>query len=206
MPDDRSASSAPAEAPSAAPLARPARLRADAARNRAQVLEAAAAQLAAPDGDLAMNVLARTAGVGVGTVYRHFPTRQVLLEALAADGLEALVAAAETAAADECSAGLEAVLRTGLRLQLTDAALGAVLAAQEPACVDTRALTERLESAVGQVLDRARTAGDVRDDVAPDDVRRLLYGLARAVSCGPGRLAPSARYVDVLLQGLRPHG
>lgn len=184
-------------------LARPPHLRADAARNRARVLEAASAQLAAPDGELAMNDLARTAGVGIGTVYRHFPTRQVLLEALAADGLEALVTAAEAVAADD-AAGVEEVLRRGLRLQLTDAALTAVLAVPAPACDDTRELAERLGDALARVLERGRSAGALRDDVDADDVRRLLCGLARAVACGPGRLAPSARYVDVLVAGLRP--
>lgn len=198
------------DAPSDPPLARPPVLRADAARNRSRVLAAAAAQLAAPGGELAMNTLARTAGVGVGTVYRHFPTRQVLLEALGAEGLEALVAAAEGAGggggAEDGPGGpsLEEVLRTGLRLQLTDVALAAVLAAPLPACADTRALVDRLDAAVDRVLERARGAGGVRDDVAPDDVRRLLCGLATAVRCGRGRLSPSARYVDVVLQGLRP--
>lgn len=201
------------EDPSAPPLARPPDLRADAARNRARVLEAAAAQLAAAGGELAMNALARAAGVGVGTVYRHFPTRQVLLEALGAEGLEALVAATEVAAAadgaqdggaGDSGAALEEVLRTGLRLQLTDPALAAVLAEPQPACADVRALLGRWEVALGRVLEGARAAGGARDDVGPDDVRRLVCGLARAVGAGRGRLAPSARYVDVLLRGLRP--
>ncbi|WP_298990222.1 TetR/AcrR family transcriptional regulator [uncultured Pseudokineococcus sp.] len=186
-----------------APLARPAHLRPDALANRRRVLAAAARQLAGPEG-LAMNALAREAGVGVGTVYRHFPTRQVLLEALGAEGLEALVVAAERAAEDERPGGaLADLLRQGLRRQLTDPALAAVLAEPDATCADTAALLDRLRVGLDAVLARERAAGLARDDVDADDVRRLLCGLARAVGAGPGRASPSARYVDVVLQGLR---
>lgn len=193
-----------------APLARPRGLRADAAATRERVLAAAAAQLAAPGGELAMNGLARDAGLGVGTVYRHFPTRQVLLEALAAGPLEELVDAAERACAPDAAPGshpapaLEVLLRQGLRRLLTDPALAAVLARPTAACADTAALLDRYRAALQVVLDRERAAGRLRDDVDADDVRRLLHGLAGAVGAGTGRATPSARYVDVLLRGLGP--
>lgn len=196
----------PEERP-AAPLARPRPLRPDAAATRARVLAAAARQLAGPGGSggLAMNALAREAGVGVGTVYRHFPTQQVLLEALGVDALEDLVAAVDRATGDERPDGsLADLLRRALRAQLTDPALAAVLAEPAATCSDTAALLDRLRAGLDAVLERDRAAGLVREDVDADDVRRLLCGLARAVGAGPGRASPSARYVDVVLQGLRP--
>ncbi|WP_298805845.1 TetR/AcrR family transcriptional regulator [uncultured Pseudokineococcus sp.] len=194
MPEDRAA----------APLARPTHLRPDALANRWRVLAAAARQLDGPEG-LAMNALAREAGVGVGTVYRHFPTRQVLLEALGAEGLEGLVAAAERAAdGDGGEDALAQLLRAGLRRQLADPALATVLAEPTAACTDTAAQLERLRGALEAALAHGRATGRVREDVDADDVRRLLCGLARAVDAGPGRASPSARYVDVVLQGLRP--
>lgn len=193
------------EAPASNPSARPEGLRADAARNRARVLAAAREQVTEGAAALAMNTLARTAEVGVGTVYRHFPTRQVLLEALAVDSLEALALAAEQAATEpDAASGLEALLRAGLRSQLTDPALAAVLGTPDLECTDSRELGARLAAATDRLLTRAREDRVVRDDVSSDDVRRLLSGLERSVSAGRGRVASSARYLQVVLQGLRP--
>src|SRR5487761_1103632 len=75
-------------------------LRADAARNRAQVIEVARQQVATGDLTLPLNAIARLAGVGVGTVYRHFPTRQALLEALVADAFAELIDVSRAAAAE----------------------------------------------------------------------------------------------------------
>jgi AcrR family transcriptional regulator len=183
----------------------PAPLRADAARNRAQVLEAARQQLSDGDTTLPMNAIARRAGVGVGTVYRHFPTRQSLLETLAQGSFESLVRETQAAAADpDPAAGLERMLRCALHCQLDDVGLATVLATPDFECPETLQLGEELVRSVSQVLDQARGAGVIRRDVEADDIRRLLTGTYQAVRAGTNPALHTEPYLQVLLRGLRP--
>ncbi|MEV0329376.1 helix-turn-helix domain-containing protein [Micromonospora echinospora] len=179
-------------------------LRADSARVRARMLAAARDRMAAGGLDLSMNAVAKAAGVGVGTVYRHFPTRQALLEALAAQSLETLVATAVAAAREpDVGTGLAALLRAGLRIQLSDPALAEVLAAVDAVCAETLDLSRDLAAAIATLLDRARTEGAIRPDLTADDLRRLLCGLQHAVRIGATD-DDADRYLDILLAGLRP--
>jgi AcrR family transcriptional regulator len=178
-------------------------LRADSARVRARMLAEARRLLEAGDTDLPMNTLAKAAGVGVGTVYRHFPSHRALLEALAEPGYAALVAAARAAADDpDPAAGLADLLRAALRAQLTDPSLAAVLSTPEATCRSTVDLGQELGELARQVLDRARAAGAVRPDVTPDDVRRLTCGVQHAVRSGEDLTAVD-RYLEILVDGLR---
>lgn len=178
-------------------------LRADSARARTRMLAAARRRVEGGDIDLPMNAVAKDARVGVGTMYRHFPSRQALLEALAAPSLEALVAEAGRAATvPDVAHGLAALLRTALHSQLTDPALAEVLAAPDAACPETTALNRELGATTTGLLDRARAHGVVRTDVTADDLRRLLCGVRHAVRIGAADDAD--RYLDVLLRGLRP--
>lgn len=184
-------------------------LRADAARNRARVLEVGRERLAAGDATLPMNAIARDAGVGVGTVYRHFPSREALLESVAMEGFERLVDVARSAADDDDpGAGLERLLRYGIRLQLEDVGLATVLRSAESACAETSRLRAELLGAVDRLLERARDAGAIRPGIGADDIRRLGCGVEYAVRAGAPLGAGSADkvdvYVDVLLAGLRP--
>ncbi|WP_294563511.1 TetR/AcrR family transcriptional regulator [uncultured Arthrobacter sp.] len=180
-------------------------LRADAARNRARVLEVARELLAAGEATLPMNTIARLAGVGIGTVYRHFPTRQALLESAVMGGFEQLLAEAQSAAADDDpGAGLERLLRYGIRLQLGDVGLAAVLRSPECACARTSRLRADLLKAVGRLLERAREAGAIRPEIGADDVRRLSCGIVQAVRAGSSDEAEIDRYTNVLLCGIRP--
>ncbi len=179
-------------------------LRADSARVRARMLTAARRRVAAGDLDLPLNAVAKDAGVGVGTAYRHFPDRQMLLETLAADSYRDLVATASAAAADpDAAQGLRTLLRAGLRGQLDDPALSAVLAAPAYRCDETLELGRELIGLAQQVLGRARAAGLIRGDVTADDLRRLLCGVRYAVRSG-GEDDTAERYLDILLRGLRP--
>lgn len=180
-------------------------LRADAARNRAQVLKVARKLLEAGDETLPMNTIARLAGVGVGTVYRHFPTRQVLLESLAMSSFEKLLGEAQAAASDDDPAsGLARLLRAALNCQLRDSGLGAVLQSSESACVQTSELRLDLFTAVSRLLGRAREAGAIRPDIGADDLRRLLCGTEYAVRIGTRDHGEVDRYVSILLSGLQP--
>ncbi|MEW1586840.1 helix-turn-helix domain-containing protein [Micromonospora vinacea] len=178
-------------------------LRADSARVRARMLAAARERIAAGDLDLPMNAIAKAAGVGVGTVYRHFPTRQALLESLAAQSLENLVAVAVAAAREpDVGSGLAALLRAGMRIQLSDPALAEVLSTIDAAGDETADLSRDLAAAITTLLDRARTEGAIRPDLTADDLRRLLCGLQHAVRIGA--VDDADRYLDILLAGLRP--
>ncbi|MEU5553740.1 MULTISPECIES: TetR/AcrR family transcriptional regulator [unclassified Micromonospora] len=177
-------------------------LRADSARVRARMLRAARERLAAGDAELPMNTIAKAAGVGVGTVYRHFPSRQALLEALAVDRFTQLVDAAEQAAAGpDVAAEMARLLRTALDHQLGDPALAAVLAEPAAARPETRELGRALTVAVDRLLHRARDAGEIRPEITADDLRALFCGLQHAVTVSGD--ADRDRYVEILLRGLR---
>lgn len=178
-------------------------LRADAARNRARILQVARARLAAGDNSLQLNAVARLAGVGVGTVYRHFPNRHALVEALSAERLRELVDEAQAAAsADDPLAGLRRLLGFALDRMLDDPDFAAVLESAGDTGAQTSDLKAELDRAVTGLLDGVRLTGAVRSSVEADDVRRLLCGVAHAVRSGSGEVRDL--YLDVLLQGLRP--
>ncbi len=169
------------------------------------MLAAARARIAAGDVELPLNAIAKDAGVGVGTVYRHFASRQALLESLAADSYRELIAEAAAAADNpDIARGLRNLLRAALRCQLADPALAAVLAAPECQCAETLALGRELGMLSMRVLDRARAAGVVRADVVADDVRRLTCGLQHAVRSGDDDGTAIDRYLEIVLRGLRP--
>ncbi|MFJ5917267.1 TetR/AcrR family transcriptional regulator [Streptomyces ardesiacus] len=178
-------------------------LRADAVRNRARILRIAREQLAAGDTSLQLNAIARLAGVGVGTVYRHFPNRHALVEALSAERFRELIAEAQAAvAADDPRAGLHRLLRFALDRMLDDPDFAAVLESSADASVQTSDMRAELDQAVAGLLGRARLSGAIRDGVDAEDVRRLLCGVHHAVRSGGG--AHRGLYLDVLLEGLRP--
>ncbi|WP_344595004.1 helix-turn-helix domain-containing protein [Streptomyces violaceusniger] len=180
-------------------------LRADAARNRARVLRVAREQLAAGDDSLQLNAIARLAGVGVGTVYRHFPNRHALWEALSTERFQELVDEAQAAAAEEDAlAGLYRLLRFTLLHALGDSGFAAVLESASDTDARTAALKAELDGAVAHLLDRARRSGAIRRDVEADDVRRLLCGIEHAVRAGDSDPKRTEVYLDVLLEGLRP--
>jgi AcrR family transcriptional regulator len=180
-------------------------LRSDAARNRDVVLTAAREHLRSTGEPPPMKELARLAGVGVGTVYRHFPTQQALLEALGVDGMQRLVTACRAAAGDpDPVRGFERVTEYVLRGQVRDPGIAAVLAAAgQGMCAEASPLAEQLGIAVGHLLSRARAAGAVRREVCTEDIRRLLVGTAYALR----PIADERRirlYHRLFLDGLRP--
>ncbi len=180
-------------------------LRSDAARNRDAVLQKAREQLRSRGEPPAMKDLARMAGVGIGTVYRHFPTQDALLEALGEEGMHRLVAAARKAAANPDPAeGFAQVVEYVVRGQLEDPGIAAVLEnAGHNACAAVTPLAEQLGATVAEVMDRVRAVDAVRQDLSADDIRRWLVGLAKAVGTPPDedRLQ---RYLALFLDAVRP--
>lgn len=182
-------------------------LRRDAAHNRDRIV--AVARVLVDEGTpLQLNDVARRAGLGVGTVYRHFSTPEALLETVATPRLEALAAAGERALADpDPWRALEDFLTRTVEAQVTDASLSPVTAALADALPRTAELKGAVWSAGDTLLGRARSAGSVRPDLASADLVPLMCGIAYAVQVHGGdpadRLGSAHRYLAILLAGLR---
>jgi AcrR family transcriptional regulator len=174
-------------------------LRSDAARSRARILDAARDL---PPDELRLNDLARDTGLGVGTVYRHFPTVTALLEALHFDSLTALVHAAR-AAVDAASAGSAFVelVREVAELQISRDGLQAVLIAPAPS-PEVGALREEFARLATLGLDAAIREGRIRPGMTVDQIQRLICGVEHAVRLGDGR--DRQLLLDVALAGLAP--
>jgi AcrR family transcriptional regulator len=188
------------------PAARP--QRSDAKRNRARILEAARACLAADGHEAQIDDIARKAGVGVGTVYRHFPTKETLLEALAAQHFHRLADAAREALEDaDPWDGLSAFLSRAAEWQANDRALAEVMAA-EPEVMERAAMDRAdLHQAVAKLVERAQAAGKLRLDIVAGDVPMLMCGLGRATRVGSaGPTMSWKRYLAIMLDGLRAPG
>ncbi|GAA1293844.1 TetR/AcrR family transcriptional regulator [Saccharothrix xinjiangensis] len=182
-------------------------LRKDAARNWDRIVSVSR-RLVDEGTPLQLNDVARRAGLGVGTVYRHFPTAEALLETIAATCLETLVAHGEQALADpDPRRALEDFLFRTVEAQVTDASLPPVAAAPADALPRTTELKRSLWSIGATLLDRAREAGKVRPDLAAADVVPLMCGIAYAAQVHSGtaadRVATAHRYLAALLGGVR---
>ncbi|MEU6217508.1 TetR family transcriptional regulator [Streptomyces sp. NPDC047022] len=180
-------------------------LRKDAARNWERIVSVAR-ELVDEGVPLQLNDVARRARLGVGTVYRHFPTAEALLETVAAPGLEALAAHGEQALTDDdAGRALAGFLTRTIEAQVTDASLSPVTAAPVDALTRTSELKRTLRSVGGQLLEQAREARVVRADLTSDDLVPLMCGVAFAanVHSAPAARAETARrYLNALLEGL----
>ncbi|MFI9803804.1 TetR/AcrR family transcriptional regulator [Streptomyces sp. NPDC052301] len=182
-------------------------LRKDAARNWDRIV-AVARDLVDQGTPLQLNDIARRAGVGVATVYRHFATPEALLETVATPCLEALVAHGQRALTDaDPGRALEDFLSQIVEAQVTDVALAPVAAAASDTLPHTTELKTSLASAGTELLARARDAGMVRSDLAAADLVPLMCGIAHAVHVHGGtphdRIDTARRYLATLLEGMR---
>ncbi|MFJ8434904.1 TetR/AcrR family transcriptional regulator [Kitasatospora sp. NPDC094019] len=182
-------------------------LRKDAARNWDRIVSVARV-LVDQGTALQLNDIARRTGLGVATVYRHFPTPEALLETVATPCLEALAADARRALAEpDPWAALAAFLQRTVEAQTADAALPPVAAAPADALPRTTELKAVLRTAGTALLDRAHRAGAVRPDLSAADLVPLVCGIAHAVDVHGGapadRAATADRYLAALLTGLR---
>src|SRR5271170_7371218 len=146
--------------------------RADAVRNRERVLEAAKAVFSAGGPDASLEAVARRAGVGIGTLYRHFPTREALFEAVYRHEVEQLIDLAEQLKTDVAPVeALRRWLRSNVEFVATKKGMAAALALAAPGSSELSAYSfERLTQAVGLLLERAAAAGEIRGDITPDDL------------------------------------
>jgi len=179
--------------------------RADAIRNRERVLEAAKAVFSQGGPEASLEAVARHAGVGIGTLYRHFPTREALYEAVYRREVEQLVELARHLVETKI-APVEALrrwLRAGVEFMATKKGMAAALATAARGSPELMAYSlDRLTRAVGELLQRAAAAGEVRADIEPEDLLRALVGMCYAHD-GTGWQPKVLRLVDVFIDGLR---
>jgi AcrR family transcriptional regulator len=177
--------------------------RTDAVRNRERVLEAAKAVFSAGGADASLEAVARRAGVGIGTLYRHFPTREALFEAVYRREVEQLTELAEQLKAEANPVeALRRWLHSVVEFVATKKGMSAALALAVNSSSELTAYSfERLTEAVGALLDRAVAAGDIRADIGPDDLLRALVGMCY-LHDQPGWQVSVVRLLDVFVDGL----
>ncbi|GGJ23974.1 TetR family transcriptional regulator [Neoroseomonas lacus] len=182
----------------------PRKPRADAIRNRERVLEAAKAIFSEGGTETGLEAVARKAGVGIGTLYRHFPTREALYEAVYRREVEQLAELAQHLTTDMPPlAGLRRWLLALVEFVATKKGMGAALALAAHKPPELMAFTtSRMNEAIGMLLGPAAEAGEVRRDIGPDDLLRMVIGLCY-MQDGPGWQAQVMRLLDVFLDGLR---
>jgi AcrR family transcriptional regulator len=187
--------------PSAAIVRKP---RADAVRNRERVLEAAKAVFSAGGADASLEAVARRAGVGIGTLYRHFPTREALYEAVYRREVEQLSDLAEELKNEAKPVdALRRWLRSNVEFVATKKGMSATLALAAHGSPELHSYTfDRLTKAVGALLNRAVAAGEIRADASPEDLLRALVGLCY-MHDQPGWQSTVLRLLDVFVDGLR---
>jgi len=179
--------------------------RADAVRNRDQLLAVATRVFVSADAEPSMRAIAREAGVGIATLYRHFPTRESLVDAVYRDQVVRL-----TTGAGELLDRLPpaAAMRRWMDLfgdwiATKNGMLDTLRAMAESAEIAHAQTRTELLTAIGTMLDAGRAAGDLRPDVTADDVAAALIGIF-TVAPRPKQEAKAGRLLDLLMDGLRP--
>jgi AcrR family transcriptional regulator len=181
-------------------------LRRDAAANRERILDTARQLFAEQGLETSMDEIARTADVGPATLYRRFPTKEALLDAVLGDVLARFIAFAQEALQnDDAFAGLQLLLEQATQLQADNRGLLDILLVrleQEPELAQART---RFRPFVEELISRAQQQGALRADLTASDVSVLLWELGRVVDT-TGAYAPELwrRYLALMLDGLRP--
>lgn len=180
--------------------------RADAQRNRGRILEIAKDAFTRSGAEASLDEIARQAGIGPGTLYRHFPTRDALLEAVYRTEVEKLAAAEK-----ELSATMPpiAALRAWMLLfvdyiatkQIIAPALNTMVGGPSKVFEASGAL---IKGAIYGLVERAIESGDIRSDLEPFDLLRALIGVANVAS-SPDWRQSARRLVDILILGSRPN-
>jgi len=179
--------------------------RSDAQRNRERILESAKEAFTRFGADASLDDIAKRAGVGAGTLYRHFPTRDALIEAVYRSEVEKLAEAERRFT--QTMSPIEA-LRAWMLLfvdhiaakQIIAPALNSVAGGPSKLIEGSRGL---VQGAIDALVQRAIQSGDIRRDLEPFDLLRALIGVSHIAS-GPGWQQSARRLVDILIMGSRP--
>jgi AcrR family transcriptional regulator len=178
--------------------------RADAVRNRERLLEAAKAVFSAGGPDASLEAVARAADVGIGTLYRHFATREALFEAVYRREVQQLAELAEQLKQEEEPVeALRYWMHSNVKFVATKKGMAAALALAAYKNPELFSYSfDRLKEAVRGLLDRAIATGEIRNDISPEDLLRALVGMCY-MHDQPGWQKSVLRLVDVFVDGLR---
>lgn len=187
---------------------RPRAPRVDALRNRDKLVQVAGAAFAAADGTVSLEGIAREAGVGIGTLYRHFPTREALVEAVYAAELDDVSASApallQVLAPD---AALRAWIERYAGFVATKRGMADTLrAGWASGRIATPATRERITTAIATILAAGAEDGSLRADVEPGDITVMLLGIFLSGSAATGGTTSeqTGRLIDLVMDALRP--
>jgi AcrR family transcriptional regulator len=180
-------------------------MRADARENREKLLRAASERFAGGGPDVSLEAIARAAGVGIGTLYRHFPPRAALIEAVYRNEVDQLCAAAgellaERPPADALAEWMERFVAYATTKRGLAGALKTVAASQSDLFPTTR---ERQLQTIGQLLDAGIAAGRIRPDVSAEDVLTSMNAVWTIAAEGEQWAAQARRVLRLLMDGLR---
>lgn len=188
-----------------AKAAAPRKPRTDALRNRERILEVAKEAFTRSGADASLDDIAKEAGVGAGTLYRHFPTRDALIEAVYRTEVEKLAAAGK-----KFSGSLSPIeaLRAWMLLfvdyiatkHIIAPALNTLVGGPSKLYEGSRSM---IQGAIDSLVKRAIKSGDIRKDLEPFDLLRALIGVSNVASA-PGWQQSAKRLVDILITGSRP--
>ncbi|MEW9552510.1 TetR/AcrR family transcriptional regulator [Nonomuraea sp. NPDC050783] len=178
--------------------------RRDARRNRDKLIATAQAAFAAADGPVALEAIARQAGVGIGTLYRHFPTREDLVDAVYAAELDAVTASVSTLLGRHpADQALRAWLGRYAAFVTTKRGMMDTLRAGYASGRIAPPSRERVTTTVATILRQGAAQGTLRSDVDPEDVTTLLTGVFLAITAGAPQ-EQTDRLLDLLTDALRP--
>jgi AcrR family transcriptional regulator len=180
-------------------------MRADARVNRDKLLRAAGERFAMEGSDVALEAIARTADVGIGTLYRHFPTRESLIEAVYRNEVDQLCSSpaallSELPADDALEAWMERFVAYATTKRGLLGALKSLAASQSDLFATTR---ERLLAAIGELLEAGIAAGRIRPDVDAEDVYTAMSAVWTIAGEGEPWAAQARRVLRLLMDGLR---
>ncbi len=180
-------------------------MRADGRRNRQRVLDAAVALFADEGLKVSIDEVAQRAGVGVGTVCRHFPTKEALIEAALTGMYEQLLDRARLALTDPDAGRAFATFVSSLAdFQGHHRALAEEMASTIDLPATTKQIKAALRDSVTGLVERAQHAGAVRNDIGPADMAMLFAGIAHAAGLAGVDPTMRERYLAIVLDGLRP--
>ncbi|HEX7761963.1 MAG TPA: TetR/AcrR family transcriptional regulator [Caulobacteraceae bacterium] len=179
--------------------------RADSQRNRERLIAAAKAAFAQVGTDVSLDEIARRAGVGIGTFYRHFPTRDAIVEAVYRREVQQLADSAQTLSASlPAGEALRQWMRVFVDYIATKKVMASVLSAVFAGTPELHAASGVvIPGALSSLVERAKAAGDIRPDADSNDILRALIGFTYGAN-GPGWEESALRLIDILMDGLRP--
>jgi AcrR family transcriptional regulator len=180
-------------------------LRSDARRNRA-ALVASARELFGREGvDVPVEEITQHAGLGMGTLYRHFPTKDELIDAVLEDAFAEILRLAEEAVAEaDAWAGFTGFLERALELHAQNRGVKDMLASRQHGAQHADAMRRRIRPLLARLVERAQEQGALRADFMPEDLPLLFWSAGRVIEV-TAKVAPGAwrRYLGLILDGLR---